>query len=385
MLNGEASDAAEPIAVGGKSIPRHQLDFALALGCRAVICLGDGGASTAISLRHAAEAGGARFQAIRGVRELPAAVRGDDQLLVLARGLLPESPYALALLLDTYGILVLPAEAGWGAGFERLDLTAAWGGAMLLPGRLVAQLDELSEDAEPIAGLLRIARQAGVPERPLPESELAEGRWQIVRNREAAHALEPMWLRRRLPAVSPFRPTTWLAALGLRKWASGVTGGEHAVAFTSGISLLVIAGAVGAAWFGLSWVAFAALAFAALAIETSEGLLLLRRSVFAAETKSSRSTFILRVIWDVALIALGTLAIDATRAERLFPPLVTAGLLRSLPPWPEKRWRALAGDRGTFAAVLALAAAIGLTEGAFMVLALLLILLRVAPAAEQRG
>jgi hypothetical protein len=147
----------------------------------------------------------------------------------------------------------------------------------------------------------------------------------------------------------------------------------------------VITGAVGAAWFGLSWVAFAALAFAALANETSEGLLLLRRSVFAAETKSSRSTFILRVIWDVALIALGTLAIDATRAERLFPPLVTTGLLRSLPPWPEKRWRALAADRGTFAAVLAVAAAIGLTEGAFMTLALLLILLRVAPAAKQRG
>ena len=58
----EAGDSAEPAMLAGKSIARHQLDFALALGCRSVICLGHGAASETISLRHAAEASGAATQ-----------------------------------------------------------------------------------------------------------------------------------------------------------------------------------------------------------------------------------------------------------------------------------------------------------------------------------
>jgi hypothetical protein len=42
-------------------------------------------------------------------------------------------------------------------------------------------------------------------------------------------------------------------------------------------------------------------------------------------------------------------------------------------------------DRSVLAIMLALAAGFGLAEGVFMALALLLILLRLAPAAEQRG
>lgn len=380
-----SGEGIETARVAGKPIARHQLDFALALGCEKVLCLGDGAAAEAIALRHAAEAGGARFQVMRGVRDLPAVVRGDDQLLVLAHGLLPESARAFTELKEGEGVLVLPAEAGWGAGFERLDLAAAWGGAMVIPGRLVDRLDQLPEDAEPIAGLLRIARQGGVPERALPESELAEGRWQIVRNGQAARALEPAWLRRRLPPASPFRPTAWLARLALRRFGSPLIGGKRTVAIVSILSLALVAGALAAAWLGFTWVGFAVLALAALANESADGLVLLLRSIFADETKPSRLNFIARVIWDLALVTVGALAIDATRAERLFPPLATAGLLRIAPQWPETGWLALAADRGALAVVLALAASFGLAEGAFMVLALLMILLRLAPAAAKRG
>jgi hypothetical protein len=380
-----SGEGTETARVAGKPIARHQLDFALALGCEKVLCLGDGAAAEAIALRHAAEAGGARFQVMRGVRDLPAVVRGDDQLLVLAHGLLPESARAFTELKEGQGVLVLPAEAGWGAGFERLDLAAAWGGAMVIPGRLVDRLDQLPEDAEPIAGLLRIARQGGVPERALPESELAEGRWQIVRSGDAARTLEPAWLRRRLPPASPFRPTAWLARWALRRFGSRAVAGRRAFAIATASALALIAGAVAAGWFGFAWAGFAALAAAALAKEAGDGLLLLQRSIFADETKPSRTTFMVLVIWDLAMIAVGTLAIDATRAERLFSPLAAAGLLRIAPPWPVTGWRALAADRGLIAIALAVAAGFGLVEAAFMMLVLLLILLRIAPAAAQRG
>ncbi len=374
-----SGDGASPATVAGKPIARHQLDLALALGCEKILGLGNGATPEAIALRHAAEASGARFQAMRGVRDLPAAVHGDDLLLVLAHGLLPESARAFALLKEGQGVLVLPAEAGWGAGFERLDLTAAWGGAMIIPGRLVDRLDQLPEDAEPIAGLLRIARQGGVPERALAESELAEGRWQIVRTPEAARALEPAWLRRRLPPVSPFRPTAWLARFALRRFGSSLIGGRRAIAIVSGVSLGLLAGALAAGWLGFAWAGFAVLAIAALANEAVSGLLLLQRSIFAVETKPSRVNFALRVMWDVAFVGIGALAIDATRAERLFPPLATAGLLRITPSWPETGWRALAADRGLVAALLALAAGFGLAEAAFMAQTLVLIQLRIAP------
>ena len=382
---GDAVDTAQASTLVGRSLARHQLDFALAQGCEKIILHGHGASKDAIELRHATEAASAQFQVVRGVRDLPAAVRGDDRLLVLAHGLVPESPLAFEQLKEGYGVLVLPAEAGWSAGFERLDLAAAWGGAMVVPGRLVAGLDALPEDAEPIAALLRIARQAGVPERPLPENELAEGRWQIVRTAEAARASEPAWLRRRLAPVSPFRPTAWFARALVRRFGSRWMGTERTSLAFPAAALGVLTGAAVAAWFGLPVLAFAALVPAALAIEAGDAFGLLGRSIFSSKPTDSRLYFILRLIWDVVLVGIGALAIDGSRAHRLFAPLITGGLLHVPPSPPESGWRALAGDRGVLAALLALAAAVGLAEGGFMLLALLLVALRIAAPVRERG
>jgi hypothetical protein len=82
---------------------------------------------------------------------------------------------------------------------------------------------------------------------------------------------------------------------------------------------------------------------------------------------------------------LGALAVDGSRAHRLFAPLVTAGMLHVPPPAPQVGWRALADDRGLLATLLALAAGFGSAEGGFMLLALLLIVLRIAVPAGERG
>lgn len=382
---GEAAEATAPGTLAGRSLVRHQLDFALAQGCQKIIVHGHGASRDAIELRHAAEAAGAQFQIVRGVRDLPATVRGDDQLLVLAHGLLPDSVAAFDQLMEGYGVLVLPAEAGWSAGFERLDLAAAWGGAMVVPGRLVAQLDPLPEDTEPVAALLRIARQAGVPERPLAERELAEGRWQIVRNPEAVRAIEPAWLRRRLPPVSPYRPTAWLARALVRRFGSGWLNKRGATIAFPAATVVLLAGGLAFAWYGLSALAFAALVPAALAIEASEAFALLGGSIFGRKATRSPLFLALRLIWDAALVAIGILAIDGSRAHRLFTPVIVGGLLHAAPPPPETGWRALADDRGLIAVVLAIAAGLDFAEAGFMLIALLLILLRVTVTAAERG
>jgi len=382
---GDAIEAAATGKLAGRSLARHQLDFALAQGCEKIVLLGHGASKEAIELRQAAEAGGAQCQVARGVRDLPAMVRGDDQLVVLAHGLLPDSSAAFEQLRAGYGVLVLPAEPGWAAGFERLDLAAAWGGAMVIPGRIVAGLDQLSEDAEPIAGLLRLARQAGVPERPLLERELVEGNWQIVRTAEAARAHEPAWLHRRLPAGSPFRPTAWLARTLVRLFGSSWIDRSRAAAALPVAALLALAAAVVAAWYDFPALAFVALVPAALAIEAADAFGLLTRSMFVSESRDTRLYFTFRLMWDVALVVVGAMAIDGSGAGRLFAPLVTVGVVRAVPAFPETGWRALAGDRGLLAALLAVAAGLRLTEGGFMVLALLLLVLRIAVPGDERG
>jgi hypothetical protein len=142
---------------------------------------------------------------------------------------------------------------------------------------------------------------------------------------------------------------------------------------------------VAVAWSALAVVAFALLVPAALAIEASDALRLLGRSILDSETRSSRLSFTLHIIFDLMLLVLGALTIDGSRVHRLFAPLVVVGLLHVSPPPPEAGWHALAADRGLLAALLAAAAAFGLSEAGFMVLALALIALRLAPSASQHG
>jgi hypothetical protein len=368
--------------LAGRSIARHQTEFALALGCEKVVLFGDGSSAEASALRHAAERADAQVQVVSGVRYLPAAVRGDDQLLVLAHGLLPESQEAFERLQEGPCLLVLPAHAGWSAGFERLDLAEAWGGAMIIPGRLVAGLDELPDDAEPVAALLRIARQAGVVEQPLAERELAEGRWQIVRTFEAALAAERAWMDRRLPRASPFLPTRWLSRWLVRRLGRHWAGMRSAAVALGVAAMMGLVIAIAAAWFGLAALSFAVLVPSALAIEGEHALGHLDRTIFSPKRQPYRAHLALYLMWDLALLVLGALAIDSSRVHRLFSPLMAIGLVRASPS-ELSGWRALAADRGLLAALLALAAAWGLTEGAFMALALLLLALRLGVAAGE--
>jgi hypothetical protein len=162
------------LLIAGKSLARRQLDFALAAGCERVIALGNGASPEAIALRHASEARGARFVSIGDAHGLLGAVPAGDELLVLAPGLLPEDRRALDALERGTAILVLPAGPGVAAGFERIDLERAWGGALVLSGRLVERLSDLPPDSEATAALLRIALQARVAEKRLQRAATSQ-------------------------------------------------------------------------------------------------------------------------------------------------------------------------------------------------------------------
>jgi hypothetical protein len=368
------------LRLAGKTLARRQLDFALAAGCESVIVLGDGGSAEAIALRHAAEGAGARFQAIRDSQGLLGAVRADDELLALAPGLLPEAPAALEALKGR-AVLVLPAGPGVAAGFERIDLERAWAGALVVGGAQVERLSDLPADIEPASALVRIALQARVPEKRLPEGLLADGSWSVPSD---AAVTEPAWLKRHASTSRSFAPTEWLGQQALRPLASRLLAAPRAVEGLALAAVAVLAGAILAAWYGWSTVGFGLVPVGALLVDAVAGLAQLRDAPFG-RTKRRSLTGLLPWLIDATILACAVLSIEGSWLHRLFPPLVLLGTLHALRPATRSNWAILPGDRGLLAVLLAIAAAFGVVEPAIMLLALGLIGLNVAQSRRERG
>jgi hypothetical protein len=373
------------VTLAGKSLARRQLDFALAAGCESVIALGDGGSAEAIGLCHAAEASGARFQAIRDSHGLLGAVRAEDELLALAPGLLPEAAEAVELLGKGKVVLVLPAGTGTAAGFERIDLDRAWAGALVVGGAQVERLSDLPADIEPASALVRIALQGHVKERRLPDDLIAEGSWTVLREGAVTPAIEEGWLKRHLAAATPWMPTRWLAVEALRPVAARLLAAERSVEALAGAAVVVLAAAVLAAWLGLAALGFALVPVGAVLAEGVIALAGLRLAPFGRARRRTDLAALLPWLVDAALLACAVLAIDGSWLHRLFPPLVMLGMLHTPRPANPEGWLALPGDRAFLAGLLAVASGLGIAEPAIMLVSLALIALNLAKSGASRG
>lgn len=374
--------------LAGKTLAHRQLDFALAAGCESVIALGDGGSAEAIGLRHAAEAAGARFQAIRDSHGLLGAVHAEDELLALAPGLLPEAAEAIDLLGAKRGggkvVLVLPASAGVAAGFERIDLDRAWAGVLVVGGAQVERLSDLPADIEPASALVRIALQGHVKERRLPDDLIVDGSWTVLRDGGATPAVEKGWLKRHLAAVTPWRPTRWLAVQALRPLAARLLSAARSVEALAAGAAVVLAASVLAAWFGLAALGFALVPLGAVLAQAALALTGLRLAPFGRARGKDFAAFLPWLV-DAAILACAILAIEGSGLHRLFPPLIMLGTLHLMRSADPAGWLALPGDRSVLAALLAVAAAFGLAEPAIMLVALALITLNLAKSGASRG
>ena len=385
MRSALISIPGQPAAtLAGKSLARRQLDFALAAGCEGVIALGDGGSAEAIGLRHEAEAAGARFQAVRDSHGLLGAVRAEDELLALAPGLLPEAAEALELLEKGKVVLVLPAAAGTVAGFERIDLDRAWAGALVVGGAHVERLSDLPADIDPASALVRIALQGHVKERRLPDDLIAEGSWTVLREGAVTPAVEESWLKRHLAAANLWMPTRWLAVRALQPLAARLLATGRSVEALAAGAAVALGAAILAAWLGVAALGFALVPVGGVLAQAAVILAGLRVAPFGRATGKD---FVALLPWlvDAALLACAVLAIDGTWLHRLFPPLVMLAALHGLRPADPAGWLALPGDRSVLAALLVLAAALGLAEPAIMLAALALIGVNLAKSGASRG
>jgi hypothetical protein len=380
---GTASKAQGCIA--GKSLAHRQLAFALAAGAEQIVILGDAGSRETIELRHAAERAGAKVLTITDGHGLLGVIGAADQLLVLAPGLLPEAPMVLETLGKGSSLLVLPASEGIPAGFERIDAGRAWAGVLVIQGGLVERLTELPSECDPAPALLRIALQAQVAERRLPETVLADGSWVMIKARDDMADAERTWLQRNLPEPPRNRPARWLGALLLRLAAPKLLEKTRAGALIAAlVAVLLVAGIASSA---MGWVitGFALVAFGAVGSELAAGLSRLAQAPFGRGGRTPLPVGALGALVDLSLGTSAVLAIGQDWLHRLFPPLVLMALLLVLRPEERSGSAALAGDRLLLALALMLAAALGVTEPAVMTLALGLIVLEAAKTLEGRG
>ena len=374
-----------PATLAGKTLARRQLDFALAAGCERIVAVGDGGGAEAIALRHAAEAAGARFQAIRDGHGLLGAVSAADELLVMAPGLVAEDAGALETLAGAKGVLVLPAGPGVAAGFERIDLERAWAGALVLPGALVERLADLPADSEPAAALLRVALQAQVPERRMAEAPLALGSWSMVGANDDAARREREWLRRHMPAAPAPSLSQRLSRLALRWLGVRLLPAPRVVPALVAGTVVLLSAAVAAAAYELPSVGLALVALGAMLGDFAGGFSRLRAAPFGSLRARRDWWPIVPWLVDIALVTCAVLAIDGAWAHRLFPPLVLLGALRAIDAARRPRVSAVLGDRAILAAALAAAAAFGPAQPAIMVAALAVIALNAANLRPKRG
>ncbi len=374
--------ARASLPFGGRTIAERQLDFALAWGAERIVCLAAGLDPKVMELQHAAEGEGARFNLVSGAPAMLGLVAAEDELLVLADGLLPLSHRALELLEQGRTVLLLEAEAGAAAGFERVDLNHAWAGALAVPGALVERLGALPPDIEPVSALLRIALQARIPERLLPEAVLGSGSWSLAGGAGQMAQREAAWLGAQLPPVSGFAPGSWLVhgvvastganllRRGTRPALLGIAGG------------VLAAGGVIAAWqlwpaaglllAGLGWLAGGA----------AGGLRAIARAGIRRKEGPAWPWVALGWGIDAAFVAILAFASPLPVPQALFAPLVLLGLLRISPRLVKGAPAAALTDRALLAVILAIAAAAGGLSATVEVLAILLLALFLAPLAS---
>jgi len=374
------ADSYQPrglLRVGGATIVRHQLTLALAAGCERIVCHSSGLGPDLAELQREAERAGASFHLISATHALSALVTAADEVLVIAEGLLPTTGDALRLLSSGPVVLLLPSETGIPAGFERVDINHASAGLMLVPGRLGDRLMDLPPDADPAAALTRIALQAGVAQREVPDPVQQGGRWLLIRSEPEANEAEDKWMIRHTASGGRTAGTYAARTLVRRFGPALLHGGNSGIVGAATAGLLAALG-LACAWIG--WVTFGlVLCGGAWVMQRASSVLEQLRSEALVQRRSSDLRDVLMEAgMDIVLIAIMVISIRALPGElpieRCFAPVTLVGILRLLVRTQRDPWRLWFADRLVLCLGLAALALGGVLETGVPALCILLVL-----------
>ena len=272
------------LPLAGRSVLARQVDLLRSAGCERILCLCDAPDAEMLRVQQSVEAGGGSFQALRGFLHLPALVRVEDELVILADGLLPDP--ALVAQLFAGGspprfVACLPSDSPLVGehpnDFERIDAARHWAGLLVMRGAPVQQLADFPPDANAVSLLLRLALQAGTPCRELPGGTPAPEAW-LLANSEAALAAQEQALITRAAGKGDWHyPSRTLAGLAARALAPRSLARGPLVAAGSAAALQL--GGLAAAVSGMAAIGLALATLGALAAALAGTLGRMRREL----------------------------------------------------------------------------------------------------------
>lgn len=339
------------LPIGGRSVLRHQIAFALLLGCKRILVMAEGVSAELVSLQHVVEAGQAQFHVLATARALVPLLRPEDDVFVLGDGLLTMPDDLCELLESGPALLTLPVEIALPLGFERIDINNAFAAAMRFPGRIAAGLADLPPEWNVQSALLRLAIQARIVQRSVPSALLDDGRWSIVRSEAEAHLAERRWLR-----LYTTGPGFGQGSLGkaaavaiVRKFGPALlhAGTRPALVGLGAGAIGLIGGGLG--WLGSFTIGFILLGLCWLVERVASMLGQVEQASRLASGLAQRNVEIFRLLIDGGFIALATWRSDLPASPwglRAFAPILLIGSLRLLPavlphnrlaPWLEDR------------------------------------------------
>ena len=338
--------------LAGRSVLAWQAELALALACERIICLCDNVSDTILSLQRAIEGEGGEFHAVRTNLQLVSMVRADDELVMIADGLLadPETVRAFALhesdiLHDTdavqeAGSTAKPMRKGiatLAAGhrlaeahpmdFERIDRERHWAGLAVIRAGQVEQLADLPPDGDAMSLLLRLALQGRLACRALPsdalENEHGDARWMLACNTAALAERERALLNTNAPAVLWTGPGDAIADTVAREIAPRwIEKGPELSALAAGAFAL---GGVALSGFGYGVVGLLVAAMGAFGGALSGAWASVRARLWSRAT-SARLDRGVRLSLEVAAIVALILASGILASGVLLDPIVKCAL-----------------------------------------------------------
>ncbi|WP_086619922.1 hypothetical protein [Erythrobacter tepidarius] len=371
---GSGTKRAE-LTLAGRTVLARQVDWLRHIGCERIFCLCEHLDGEVLRLQQECEATGGHFQALRGFLHLPALVRAEDELVILADGLLPDPAIAAALFAQTPARFVAALTTGSPLvtdhphDFERIDARQHWAGLLAMRGAPVQHLADFPPDSDPISLLLRLALQAGTPCRRLPDDGLAPASWLLATDETALKAQEQALIARAAGAPDWRRPGRALGQVFAQALAPQALERGPLIAAVAGAALYLCA--LLAAWQGDGVAALALTGLGALAATLAGSL-----GRMAGELLGRRA-MILTGEWrdlvvDLAAAAVLAMALAPVGAAAPLAALgpVLVGLARlTRPDTP----LAVLADRIVLPAALASAAAFGVLPLVTALMSLLLL------------
>ena len=237
------------LLIGGRSVLAWQAGLVRAWGCERVVLLTDRVSAAADEAQSACRARGIAFHRLARFADLAALLHAEDELVLLADGLLPSAGQP-----PTTEVLCLPDDdpqaIAFPQDFERIDATRCWAGVAMMRAAPVHTLGNFPPDSDAVSLLLRMALQAGTPCRVLAPQDRSPARWLLARDEGVVRDHERALITQQRALSSAAAPSLMLAEYcGQRIGVRSVQAGPQ---WAAAVGLVLLLGALGGAAAG--WV-----------------------------------------------------------------------------------------------------------------------------------